>query len=149
MSSEDVTTYSADKVMISLAGRRIDSGFAEGEFLSIERDAPRFTRKTGADGAVTRSKNLNRGATAKLKLMQTSLGNDVLAALVALGESSDNGADVGDFLVQDMTGGMLVRADKAWVEKEPVVGRGAESGETEWTIALAHAEFTPAGNPTI
>lgn len=149
MGSTDVKTYSPDEVTIAIANQLIDSGFAEGEFLSIERGANRFTTKFGTDGEAARSKNLNRSALVKIKLMQTSLGNDRLAALVALGESGVNGADVGDIVIRDLSGNMVCRGDKAWVEKEPVVSRGAETGECEWTIMVPHMDFTPGGNPSI
>jgi hypothetical protein len=149
MGSTDVKTYSPDEVTIAIASQLIDSGFAAGEFLSIERGSERFKTVFGADGEAARSKILNRSALVKVKLLQTSLGNDRLAALVALGESGVNGADVSDVVIRDLAGNMVCRGDKAWVEKEPVVSRGAEITECEWTIMIPHADFTPGGNPSI
>src|SRR4051812_43728960 len=146
MGSTNVKTYSPDEVTIAIADRLIESGFTSGEFLSIERAANRFTTKIGADGEAARAKVLDRSALVKIKLMQTSLGNDTLAALVALGEAGENGADVGSIVINDLSGNMVCRGDKAWVEKEPTVGRGAEIGEMEWTIMVPHMDFNPGGN---
>jgi hypothetical protein len=90
-----VTTYSADEVTLSLFGRQIDSGYADGEFVSVEKDADDFTDKAGSDGEVARAKTNDKRATWKVKLLQTSLGNNILSAQRTLDLGSQNGAGVG------------------------------------------------------
>lgn len=149
MASTRVTTYSADEVVLSLAGLAINSGYADGEFVSVEPEADDFTDKVGADGEVVRMKNLDRRATVKIKLLQTSEGNDLLSQLRATGLVGVNGADIGSFLLTDLSGAMKVRADKGWIMKPPNVSRGREVAEYEWTIRLAHTEMDILGNPAV
>lgn len=149
MTTSALKTYSADEVSLSLAGYQIDSGFADGEFVSVEPAADDFTDKAGADGEVARAKTNDRRATAKVKVLQTSQANDLLSQLRTLDINAPNGAGVGVFLLRDRSGGLLVRAEKAWIQKPPTVSRGREIAEYEWTLRLAKAELNILGNPAV
>jgi len=151
MAAKDrTTTYAADLVVLSIAGKIIDSGFAEGEFVSIEMNADDFSDKAGADGEVARARSNDLRATIKIKLLQTSQGNDLLSALRQLALASENGGDVGAFRLTDRSSGIvLARADKAWVSKPPTVSRGREIAENEWTLRAASMQLDPSGNPSI
>lgn len=150
MTTTRVTTFSADEQTLSIAGQQIDSGFAEGEFVSIEMASDDFGDKAGADGEVARFKTNDRRATIKIKLLQTSLGNNILSQLRRLALDSVNGADVGVFELRDRSSGVLVaHADKAWVMKPPTVARAREVGEVEWTLRAAHMDLDPSGNPSV
>ena len=149
MSNDSVKTYSADEQTLSIAGQAIDSGYADGEFVSIKRAAPIFTTKVGSDGEVARAKSNNKLLEIKIKLMQTSLGNDVLTQLALLAESGTNGADVGAFVLNDRSGGTTVRCDNAWVAGWPDVARARETGDAEWTLAGVASVFDVNGNPSV
>lgn len=150
MTTTRVTTYSADEVSVFFAGILLDSGFADGEFVSIEPAANDFVSKVGADGEVARAKTNDRRANIKIKLLQTSLGNTALSQIRRLALAGVNGADVGVFEVVDRSSGVrLAHADKAWIAKAPTVGRGREVGEYEWALEAAHMDLDPAGNPSI
>jgi hypothetical protein len=150
MASTNVKTYSADLVALSIGGRPIDSGYADGEFVAIEPMADDFGSKVGADGEVARFRTNDRRATIKIKLMQTSQGNDTLSQLRALALTTPNGSDVGAFQLTDLSSGVvLARADKAWVKKAPNISRGREIVEYEWTLEAAHMNLDPSGNPSV
>lgn len=150
MANTKTSTYSADEVTLSLAGQIMDSGYAEGEFVSVEPQSEGWTDKVGADGEVARAKVLDRRATAKVKLLQTSAGNALLMALYNSDANGANGAGVGVFVLRDRgTGEDLVRADHAWVMKLPTISRGKEIVEYEWTIRLASTTYNIAGAPAV
>ncbi len=130
-------TYDSNRVSITFAGRSIDAGRADGEFISTEYSAETFSKKVGADGEVTRSKSNDRSATIKLKVMQTSAAHATLMQLHALSLASVNGSDVGAFELRDLNGNMIERADEAWIEKPPPSAFGKEAVEREWTLACA------------
>lgn len=144
-----VTTYSADEITLSLAGIAIDSGFATGEFLSIEMMEEDFKAKVGANGEVARSKTNNRMATVKVKLLQGSQGHSRLSALRASALDATNGLDVGAFLCKDRGGLAKAQGDKAWISKPPTMGFGVEAGEWEWTITVARCTLDPSGSPSV
>ncbi len=148
MTTPSVKTYAADLVALSIAGQTINSGYADGEFVSIEPTSPIYNQKVGTDGEVARSATNDRTATIKIKLLQTSLGNDTLQALVTLGRSA-NGADVGTFALTDLSGGMICRADKCWVSKQPTITRARDIVEYEWTLMAADMDMDPSGNAPI
>ena len=77
--------YDAAQVTLVFMGILIDSGFADGEFLTIEQSAPDYEVVVGTDGQVGRSRTNNRHATIKVKLMSTSDGNTFFSGLSNLG----------------------------------------------------------------
>jgi len=143
------TTYSADQVKILFAGYTIESGFADGEFVSIEPKSPLFTSKAGVDGEVARARNNDARADVKVKLLQTSLGNNVLDALAKL-DKATNGAGVGVLEVVDLSSGVvLAHGDKAWVSALPTQSRAGEITVNEWTLEVSQLVFNVHGNPSI
>ena len=73
--------YDSNRILLTLGGFPIDSGYADGEFLRIEAEADDFSDVVGTDGEVARSKTNDRRATATILLMQTSKANQLLSAL--------------------------------------------------------------------
>lgn len=150
MTSTNVKTYSADQVTLSLFGYLIDSGYADGEFVSVEPAADDFGDKVGSDGEVARFKTNDRRGTIKVKLLATSQGNSLLSQVRARALAAQNGEDVGVFELRDRSSGVLLaHADKVWVAKPPTISRGREVGECEWTFRAAHLELDPSGSPSI
>lgn len=143
---QDVQTYDASENSLSISAISIDSGFADGEFVSIEPQTEDFTDKIGTDGSVARSKSNDQRATIKVKLLQTSDGNTRLTALRTLALNGPNGADVGAFALRDRTTGVLLAyAAQAWVMKPPTLSRGREVVEYEWTLRAAKMIFDFTG----
>jgi hypothetical protein len=152
MSTDRVTTYSADLTTLVVAGLTIDSGYADGEFVSVEPVSDDYSDKVGADGEVARAKTNDRRTTVKVKLLQGSLGNTLLSQLraLALDPNNANGADVGTFLLKDRSSGVqLAHGDKCWIMKPPTVNLARETSEREWTLRVAITELTPEGSPSV
>lgn len=149
MSEGELKVYDAGQVKLSVFDRNIDSGFSEGDFVEVQYTTKQYTSKVGADGEVTRVRSLDRRATAKITLMQTSLGNNIFSQLLNAGLLDPNGNDVGTFQVTDLSGTSLAHADKCWVQGFPVFKRGAEPGTVEWTLEMASLDMQIEGNPSV
>jgi hypothetical protein len=139
--------YDAAQVTVILASIPVDSGFNEGEFLTIEQDAPDYEKVVGADGQVGRSRTNNMSATIKLKLMQTSDGNTLLGALRNLGILAKNGSDVGALMVRDRISGLcMYTAAECWISKPPDVNYDSKITPREWTLEVAQLIRVDAGS---
>lgn len=150
MATTRAKTYAADRVFVTLAGILLNSGYAEGEFLSIEPASDDWGDKAGADGEVARYRTNDRRATVKFKCLQTASGNAELMALRNADVAAPNGAGVGALEVRDLSSGeLLASATYAWVQKIPTISRGREVAEYEWTIRVAHCEYNLAGTPAL
>lgn len=145
MASGDLRTYDPGSVFVSLAGIPI-SGWADGEFITIENDSDDFEDVVGTDGEVTRSKSNDNRATVTIKLMQSSASNDLLSALRLLDKNSSNGAGVGPFMLRDGSGRSLEIAEKAWIAKGPNRSFDKTAGSREWKIRCAAIISGVAGN---
>jgi hypothetical protein len=130
--------FDADQVTMAFMGIPISSGYADGEFLTIEQEAQDFEVKVGTDGEVTRSKTNNRHAIIKVKLMQTSTGNAALSALNNIDVATSNGAGVGPMLIKDLQGTTLYVASKCWIAKPPDVSMDRTATPREWTLECAN-----------
>lgn len=130
--------YDADQVSLVFMGIPIESGYADGEFLTIEQSAQDFDVVVGTDGEVTRSKTNNRHAVIKVKLMQSSSGNTALSALNNLDVLTPGGAGVGPMLVRDRQGTSLYTASKCWIAKPPDVSFDRTATSREWTLECAN-----------
>jgi hypothetical protein len=120
------------------------SGFADGTFVSVARDADSWAKHVGADGEVSRAKSNNRTGTLKLTLAQTSNSNAILSGLVAADELTGDG--VVPILIKDGSGTSLYFAGEGWVKKPADAEFGNEIGNREWTIDLAVVEMATLGN---
>lgn len=130
--------YDAGQVTLVFMGILIDSGFAEGEFLTIEQSSPDYEVVVGTDGQVGRSRTNNRHATIKVKLMHTSDGNTFLGALSNVGLLAKNGADIGPMMVRDRVSGTCTyTAGSCWIAKPPDVSYDNKVTMREWTLECA------------
>jgi hypothetical protein len=137
--------YDADQVKITLAGLPIDSGYADGEFLTIAPEGVFFGDVVGSDGEVTRFKSFDRRANCGIILMQTSEGHGRLSTLHNTDRLAPGGAGVGPFLVEDLNGSTLHSSPRCWIAGYPDVAYGREPGGWEWPIRIAHLEAFLAG----
>ncbi len=138
--------YDADQVSLSFMGVPIDSGYADGEFVTVEQSEQDFTAKIGTDGEVTRSKTNNRHAVIKVKLMQSSSGNAALSAINNLDVATPGGAGVGPMLIRDRKGTSLYTASKCWIAKPPDVSFDREATSREWQLECANLVRFDGGN---
>lgn len=123
--------YNPAEVQIIFNGIPI-SGYADGTFVTVERDEDSFTLQMGTDGEGTRSHSNNRSGTVTLTLMQSSQVNILLSALHLLDEGSGDG--VGALLIRDGSGESLYTAETAWIQKAPSAEFGREATSREWVI---------------
>lgn len=133
MAQGDLKVYDSDQYSASLAGIAFE-GFADGEWLRIERDNNAFDDVVGTDGEVTRSKTNDDRATITLRLMQTSSTNSLLSAFYNADKLTPGGVGVGPFLLRDQQGTTLISAEKCWIAKEPDVSMDRTATEREWVF---------------
>lgn len=145
MALGEIRTFDPDQMSVSLANIPI-GGWADGEFLTIEMDADAFNDKVGSDGEVSRVKSMNRMATVKFMLMQTSPTNAALEALHNLDLAAPNGAGVGTLMIRDRSGTAMYRADKAWIQKAADISFDREAKTREWKIRVANLVREGGGN---
>lgn len=137
-----VRTYDAREVQVNCGGNPA-SGYADGEFIVVRRDAPLYNKTTGADGEVSRSRNESAGSVT-LTLKQTSPFNDILSAFALADKVNNSG--VFPFMLKDLNGTTLVFSESAWIESFPDVNLGKEVSDRQWTIALGKTEWFIGGN---
>ena len=138
--------YDANQVTLIIAGLIIDSGFNDGDFVTVDQDSDDFTDVVGADGEVSRARTNDNRATVKVTLMATSDGNSILSTLNNLDKSATNGAGVGPFFLRDKQGTALYSSDACWVSKPPGVAYGKEVGTREWTVRIANLSRYDGGS---
>lgn len=138
-----VRTYDPKAVIVTF-GAVIFTGFAEGTFVSIERNGDLFEKVRGADGGVDRvNKNANDYAVT-ITLKQTSITNDALSAIA----QADILANTGKFplTVKDLIGTTLFFAAQAWIAKDPTDEESDTLSNREWRIDTGIAAKFTGGN---
>lgn len=135
-------TYSPEDVILSIGGYLM-SGYADGSFITVERETDAYTKLVGADGEVSRTRSANRSGALTLTLKQTSDGNRILGTFLASDETDDSG--VFDCFLKDNLGNTLFTGE-GWIRKPPAMEYGSEESNREWGIDLATIDFGfPAG----
>ena len=138
-----VRTYDPQQVVITVDGTAI-GGYADGTFISIEREEESFSKVVGADGAAARSKATNRSARITLTLMQTSPSNEFLSMLLARDERNNSG--VFAVIVKDNSGSSRFFSATGWIAGLPTVEYGKEISNREWLIDVTDVDYNVAGN---
>lgn len=136
-------TYNAHEVSV-IVGSRIIKGLAEGDAVTIAREADSFSDSVGIDGEATRSGNTDKRGTITLRLQQTSVDNDFLSTLVQVDEKAGSG--VVPILIRDTNGTSLWASNEAWIMKPADGSISREAGEREWAIRCAKLEMFSGGN---
>lgn len=124
--------YNAHEVTLLIGDVLIDSGFADGEFLSYERINDDISSVAGADGEVAISKNNDARVQFTVTLLQTSDANDVFSGLRQLLRFPGN-AGVTPFTVRDRNGRTL-HEGKCWVKKPPTAAYARTAGSRAWAF---------------
>lgn len=138
-----VRTYDPKKVICTVGGVPM-SGWADGTFISVERDNDSFTKVSGADGIVSRAKSNDRAGAVTLTFAQTSPSNDVLTGFAQADELANAG--VKPVLIQDFNGTTVLVSAFAWVRKPPVMEFGKEISDREWVLDCADLDMFAGGN---
>lgn len=134
------------KLVTITFGPVLVTGFADGQFLSIEQNEDAFALKIGSDGEGARARSNNNSARITITLMQSSLANDFLAAQHELDKTLPFGAGTVPLLIKDLSGRALFFAQNAWIVKYPTSGFDREVMEREWVIETDNLVNFPGGN---
>ena len=137
-------TYDPKQVAVIVGGSQI-SGFADGAFVTVERNDDAFTLQMGTDGEGTRSKTNNRSGRVTITLMQSSPSNALLQAFADADEVSNAGTF--PLLIKDNSSlGTLFAAEQAWIVKKPSAGFDRAAGSREWILETDQLELLEAGH---
>ena len=136
-------TFDPKKFLI-VVGAATMGGFADGTFITAERDEATWSKKTGADGETARNKTNNRAGKFTLTLMASSDSNDVLSALAILDELNNDG--VFPIVIKDLLGRTVCAAGQAWITMPAKIEAGKELGDREWVIDSGPIEFFVGGS---
>lgn len=138
--------YTSDQVNYSIGGVMAPTGRDPDEFIKVEPMAEAFTEVVGADGEVSRARSNDRRAKVTITLWQTGEANGFLSALHNADLNAPNGAGVGAFLLEDLSGFTVVAGDACWIKKFPEVSYGSEIKKRVWEITVANAIWFVGGN---
>lgn len=124
--------YNADEVTLVIGAALIDSGFADGEFISYDHVSDSIQSVAGSDGEVAISRSNDKRVTINLTLLQTSDANDILEGLHQL-QRLPGGSGVAPYTIRDRNGRSL-HEGRCWIQKPPTVtyDRGATS--RQWAL---------------
>ncbi len=124
--------YNADEVTLMIGNVLIESGFADGEFLSYEHVSDQVTSVAGTDGEVAISRNRDPRVNITITLLQTSDGNDILSGLHAL-RRAPGGAFVAPFTIRDRNGRSL-HEGRCWIKKPAPVRYDRSATSRQWAL---------------
>ncbi len=108
------------------------TGFADGTFVTVEKNEDAFSLQIGTDGDGTRSKSNNQSGRITISLMQSSPANDVLSLIH--NADLELGSGVFPLFIKDLQGNSIFEASQAWITRFPSAGYGREAEAREWVI---------------
>lgn len=135
-------TYDPKQVSL-IYGGQIVTGFAEGSFITVERNEDSANIQVGAQGDTTRTVSNNKSGRITVVLQQTSPSNAVFDAQRIAMELS--GAGVASLLGKDNGSGDKWAGAKTWPVKPPPMGYAAETSNREWILETDDLQMTIAG----
>lgn len=147
--SEILGTYSPENIVIVLSNSKMShtiSGYADGTFLAISRQAPHATLYTGADLSNARVVRGNKGATVTLTLHQAGESNDVLSALIAADEESRDGSDCFSVTIKDTIGRSTYYSPVGFLGNNPDASFGVDIETRDWQIHCVSLSQMTGGN---
>jgi len=136
-------TYDPAKQVVIWKGIRL-SGFADGTFIEIDRDADSFTKIVGADGEVARAASADRSGYVKVTVLQTAAINDVLSSELVKDELTRLNA--GSIFVKDLFGRTTASGPEAWLLRPAKVTLSKGIEAREWTFIVADLAIFVGGN---
>lgn len=145
--AEAVKDYAVDQIQIVMGAAPM-TGFSEGSKASFTKPEDSWLVKVGVGGTVTRARKQHPIIVCTLKLMKTSISNDILSGLHALDMKTKGGGRV-PFLLKDLWGTTLAFAPESWVVKIPDENVDEEVTSREWSIVIVsdiHEGFWLGGN---
>ena len=135
--------YDPAQIIVTVGARAI-SGYSDGTFVTVQRNADTFSMKSGCDGFVARAKTNDFTGSITITLLQTSPDNDYLTALMLEGEQQNAG--VFPVKITDNLGTSVMFSANGWIRKPPNVEFSREVGSREWTIDVDRLEMYVGGS---
>lgn len=135
-------TFDPKSIVLTVGGAII-GGFADGTFVTVERQEDAYTTTVGADGEVTRVKSNNKLTNVTITLAQTSDSNSILSGFAILDEKSNSG--VVPVLLKEAGADTIVAGGRGWIQKLPNIEYSKEITTREWIIVLAESEMFVGG----
>ncbi len=110
------------------------TGFAEGTFVSCEKEEDNYETYVGADGGVVRSRNAHPIGTITVTLEHTSPSNNLLNSL------ANSGAIFPARVIDQGSRAVTMGGSECWIQKLADEERGSETTEVEWVIVVSDYE---------
>ncbi len=136
-------TYDPKQIVIIVGGVQL-TGFADGSFVTVRRNADAWSLQMGTDGEGTRSKSNDKSGQIEVVLMQSSQGNAYLSNLALADEL--NNAGIVPALVKDNGGSSLHAAEQVYVKKTPDSEYAREAGPRTWVLETDNLQNFVGGN---
>ncbi len=134
------------KQVTAVFGAIIMQGVNDGVFIKTVRNSDGYTVKVGAQGDVTRVRNLDKTGQVTITLLAESPTNDLLSFQANLDEASDGGGAVAPLMIKDLNGTTLMIAENAWIMKMPEVEHAVDASSREWVIECADLKMVVGGS---
>lgn len=131
-------TYIPKLVIASFAGTGL-TGFADGTFVTVERNSDGMTLKVGADGESGVAVSADESGKVTVTVLNTSKTNDYLSTCANLKTR-------GPLQIKDLSGRLLVLAEDAWVTKHASITKSKDVEENAWTFETGNLSITNGGN---
>lgn len=136
-------TYDPKGIICIVGGQQI-TGYADGTFLTVRRNADAWSLQMGADGEGARSKSNDKSGQYEFVLQQTSQSNAYLSSL-AIADELNNGGLV-PCLVKDLNGNSLHGSEQVYIKKMPDAGYGKEADSRSWILETDNLQHFVGGN---
>lgn len=131
-------TYNPKLVVASFAGV-ILSGYADGQFIGVEKNADAMSLKMGADGESAVAVSADESGKVTVTVLNTSDTNDYLTTCA-------NARTRGPLQIKDLSGRMLVNADDAWLTKLAPINKSKEVESNAWVFESGNLAVGNNGN---
>ena len=145
MAQSDLRIADFNEVQVSFAGIPIE-GWADGDVLTLTREADAFGSVVGVSGSVARYKTNDNRCTVTLSLLSTSPVNAALSGIFLADLNAPGGAGIGGFTIVDLNGSSLYAAGSCWISRPPDPTWSNEPRERVWTLQCATIRDFSGGN---
>ncbi|HPQ71523.1 MAG TPA: hypothetical protein PKW95_20525 [bacterium] len=130
----NIISYDPNEVTLTIDGQPV-SGFAEGSFVTVKRDAETWKAKAGIDGQVTRSLSHSELGKVTFTLTQFADFNVDMQNLFIDDKKKKKPIDV------EVKYGKSVWSGTGWIDKLPDVQFGNDAGTRAWSVSVANLKF--------
>ena len=136
--------YIPEAVNVLIAGIIPVSGFVDGTFISVDKDAMPFTSVRMPDGTVARKYINSQTYTITITLHSGSETNNLLTKMWQVDELTQMGKF--PLLIKDQSGSDLLFSTESWIEGIPSMTKSNAIDSRVWVIKSAFAVVNVGGN---